>query len=118
MAKEYIEREAEDYWCECCCNFDKENVGMDGTATCKLTGCLAYCQEYGGNCKGFKVPAADVEKVRHARFKWGHQNGQYGIWCTDCGAGWVDSENAELIAKTHDYCPKCGAKMDGKGEGE
>lgn len=61
-------------------------------------------------------PAADVVEVRHAQFEWGYQNGQYGIWCTDCGAGWVDSENAEWIAREHDYCPKCGAKMDGKGE--
>ena len=63
-----------------------------------------------------KAPAADVVEVRHARFKWGYQNGQYGIWCTNCGAGWVDSENAEWIAHEHDYCPKCGGKMDGKGE--
>ena len=64
------------------------------------------------------APTADVVEVRHERFKWGYQNGQYGIWCAHCGAGWVDSENAEWIAREHDYCPKCGAKMDGKGEGE
>ena len=63
-------------------------------------------------------PTADVVEVRHARFKWGYQNGQYGIWCTNCGAGWTDSENAEWIAHEHDFCPKCGAKMDGKGECE
>ena len=60
-----------------------------------------------------EIPAADVVEVRHERFEWGYQNGQYGIWCTNCGAGWVDSENAEWIAREHDYCPKCGAKMDG-----
>ena len=59
------------------------------------------------------APAADVVEVRHARFEWGFQNGQYGIWCTNCGAGWVDSENAEWIAQEHQYCPNCGAKMDG-----
>lgn len=64
------------------------------------------------------IPPADVVEVRHERFEWGYQNGQYGIWCTNCGAGWTDSENAEWIAHEHDYCPKCGAKMDGKGEGE
>lgn len=64
------------------------------------------------------IPTSDVVEVRHERFYWGYQNGQYGIWCTNCGAGWVDSENAEWIAHEHDYCPKCGAKMDGKGEGE
>ena len=72
-------------------------------------------KEFG--CDDFKA-TADVAEVRHARFKWGYQNGQYGIWCTGCGAGWVDRGNAEWIALEHDYCPKCGAKMDGKGEGE
>lgn len=61
-----------------------------------------------------RQPAADVVEVRHERFEWGYRNGQYGIWCTNCGAGWVDSENAEWIAHEHDYCPKCGAKIDGK----
>ena len=61
------------------------------------------------------APAADVVEVVHARFEWGFQNGQYGIWCTNCGAGWVNSENAEWIAQEHNYCPKCGAKMDRKG---
>ena len=68
-------------------------------------------------CRQF-INKADVVEVRHAQFKWGYQNGQYGIWCTNCGTGWRDSENAEWIAREHDYCPNCGAKMDGKGEGE
>ena len=61
-----------------------------------------------------KQPTADVVEVRHARFEWGYQNGQYGIWCTDCGAGWVNSENDEWIAQEHKYCPNCGARMDEK----
>lgn len=62
---------------------------------------------------GMKIntPTADVVEVRHGDWKWGHQSGQYGIWCTNCGAGWTDSENAEWIAHEHDYCPKCGADM-------
>ena len=54
-------------------------------------------------------------KERRARWKWGYSEiGHYGIWCTDCGSGWVESEQCELIAYSHDYCPKCGAKMDKK----
>ncbi|MBE6745857.1 MAG: hypothetical protein E7558_00185 [Ruminococcaceae bacterium] len=60
------------------------------------------------------IPAADVVEIRHEQWKWGYRNGQYGIWCTNCGAGWVNSENTEWIALEHDYCPKCGAKMDKK----
>ena len=109
---EYIEREAEDYWCERCCNFDKENVGMDATAVCKLTGCLAYCQEYGGNCKGFNIPAADVVEVRHG--EWGKKPWMdtYQHWCPLCLATVrVSPQSVE-----YKYCPYCGAKMDGKGE--
>lgn len=50
--------EIEAHWCESCCNFG--HPGMDGMAVCALTGTLAYCQEYGGNCIGFNVPPTDI----------------------------------------------------------
>ena len=46
--------------CEYCCNFDKEHVGPDGTALCKLTMTLAYCEEYGGNCMFYNVPKEQI----------------------------------------------------------
>ena len=52
--------EAEKYWCENCCNWDKEHVQMDGYAKCKLTGTLCFCQESGKDCKCFNVPAENV----------------------------------------------------------
>lgn len=52
--------EAEKYWCENCCNWDKEQVQMDGYANCKLTGTLAYSQESGKECKCFNMPAENV----------------------------------------------------------
>ena len=91
--KEYIEREAllkSDDWQSLKSDFDKARAHI-----------IILGQ-----------PAPDVVEVVHARFEWGYQNGQYGIWCTNCGAGWVNSENAEWIAQEHNYCPKCGAKMD------
>ena len=39
-------------------------------------------------------------------------NGQWGYYCSICSASFV-GVNAEWIAKEHDYCPKCGAKMKG-----
>lgn len=59
-----------------------------------------------------QMPSADVVEVVHASWVWGKVCGSKGYCCTNCGAGFV-GENAEWIAKEHDYCPKCGAKMDG-----
>ena len=46
--------------CEYCCNFDKEHIGMDGTALCKLTMTLAYAEDYGGNCMFYNVPKEKI----------------------------------------------------------
>lgn len=55
----------------------------------------------------------EAEPPRHrARWQWGRMCGQYGIYCSHCRAGWVRSENVELIAAGHNYCPKCGARME------
>ena len=63
------------------------------------------------------IPSADVVEVVHASWVWGKVCGSKGYCCTNCGAGFV-GENAEWIAKEHDYCPKCGAKMDGERKSE
>ncbi len=52
--------ELEKYWCENCCNFDKGHIQMDGSAKCKLTGTMVYCEESGKECKCFNVPAENV----------------------------------------------------------
>lgn len=54
-----------------------------------------------------KLPAFDVVPVRHG--KW-VSDGDGGIYCSEC------NRRPTLLAQT-DYCPKCGAKMDG-GEKE
>lgn len=60
------------------------------------------------------TPAADVAPVKHAQWAYCKLHGQSGYYCSECGTGFADiNPNAELIAKSHDYCPKCGAKMDG-----
>ena len=52
--------EAEKYWHENCCNWDKDFPSTDGYARCKLTGTLAFAQESGKECKCFNVPAENV----------------------------------------------------------
>lgn len=56
----------------------------------------------------------DVAEVVHASWEWCKANGRFGYYCTNCKAGFSHSPMAKLIALSHDYCPKCGAKMDGK----
>ncbi len=66
MAERFTEEQMdyiEDHWCERCCNFDRSHVGVDGTAVCALTGTLAWCQEYGGDCIGFNRPAEQLKKL-------------------------------------------------------
>ena len=52
------------------------------------------------------APAADVVEVRH------------GVW-KDTVTGYVCSVcRSHEMTKRFLYCPNCGAKMDGKGDGE
>ena len=58
------------------------------------------------------APAADVAEVRHGRWvkiQFAGEPTTFGYRCSEC-------------ILTNDiytsYCPWCGAKMDGKGEGE
>lgn len=56
------------------------------------------------------LPAADVVPARHGRW--------YGDTCTSCNLPWNYNmtQNAEdwgYFDPMPDYCPNCGAKMDG-----
>lgn len=53
-----------------------------------------------------RIPAADVEPVRHGR--WGNKKGGFFEFaaCSFCG------EEAPTAGITPNYCPNCGAKMD------
>lgn len=63
MQNEMRDRQVLEYpekMCEYCCNFDKEHIGMDCTALCKLTMTLAYAEDYGGNCMFYNVPKEQI----------------------------------------------------------
>ena len=58
-----------------------------------------------------KTPAADVVPVRHGM--WEKQSGLYS--CSECGTTCPYDVQADVIEYwTCNYCPNCGAKMDGK----
>lgn len=55
----------------------------------------------------------DQEDLRpKGSWEFGVKRGASGYWCSNCESGFT-GENAKWIAKEHDYCPKCGAKMEG-----
>jgi hypothetical protein len=56
------------------------------------------------------MPTVDAVPLRHG--KWvDDSNGIEGAWnyCSVCGEQAID---------LYDYCPNCGALMDGKGDGD
>ena len=61
------------------------------------------------------IPAADVSPVRHGHWKEeeGWSPDDYYYTCSFCGEDYVT-----IDGRTPDYnfCPHCGAKMDGDGE--
>lgn len=60
------------------------------------------------------VPTADVAPVVHGRdvYKW-HKEGHCEFKCSVCGAWAGIIEGGTLDGVDFDYCPNCGAKMDG-----
>lgn len=63
-----------------------------------------------------EIPAADVVEVRHGRWIWGAQDFECGKSheCSVCG-GFIDYYHGG--ADDYNYCPNCGAKMDGERKG-
>lgn len=65
------------------------------------------------------LPAVDAEPVRHA--KWVHKTDSLGNKIDVCSAceeeavGY-DGHHGDYITVPTDYCPHCGAKMDGGNE--
>lgn len=60
------------------------------------------------------APAADVAPVRHGRWdnsgRYTFPSGAVAVRCTNCGCALTESEYRMF---NWNYCPVCGAKMDG-----
>ena len=55
-----------------------------------------------------KIPAADVAPVVHGEWEWRELYGEHGLMlcCSNCR----ETEGANM---RFEYCPHCGARMDG-----
>ena len=56
------------------------------------------------------APTVDAVPVVHGR--WHEFEATDGIVCSECGRAWNIIDNC---TETFNYCPNCGAKMDGDG---
>ena len=56
------------------------------------------------------APTVDAVEVVHGR--WIEDTATDMIACTECGHAWNIIDNC---TETFNYCPNCGAKMDGDG---
>ena len=60
------------------------------------------------------IPAADVAPVVHGRWddsgRYTFPGGSTAVRCTNCGCALTESE---YRLNNWNYCPVCGAKMDG-----
>ena len=72
----------------------------------------AYCAGWNGLLGLIeKAPTVDVAPVAHGRWESRH-----GSWyCTNCGRGYKIKFGVAPACK-HNYCPNCGAKMDGDSD--
>ena len=52
------------------------------------------------------IPSADVAPVRHGR--WNDSLARITPYCSACG------HSHRCLIRTPNYCPNCGAKMDGE----
>lgn len=96
---EYIEREA--YYQQ----INNLSKGKHGVYCAAINDCMNALDEQ---------PAADAVEVRHG--KWvsasKKQGVNIGMKCSLCGSR---IKYSEFFNGNHNYCHKCGAKMDGKG---
>lgn len=74
-----------------------------------------YADAYNDLAEDFyRIPAADVAPVRHGRWddsgRYTFPSGAVAVRCTNCGCALTESEHRLY---NWNYCPVCGAKMDG-----
>ena len=60
----------------------------------------------------------DAVEVVHGRWKVSRESEiSRNVWCTACGKDFYMHRKGELQIDKMPYCPNCGAKMDGDGNG-
>ena len=97
---------------------EKEYIDLEETVTTLKRNSQKYFSSFH---KGYvqaiedlaDIPAAKVSPVRHGRWIEECEESLYS--CSACGAEWVTIEGTPK-ENDMDFCPHCGANMDGDGE--
>ena len=83
---------------------------VDGLTFAVLKAVMAYIED---------VPCEDVTRIRHECWddsrRWSFLDGTPAVRCTGCGACLTEEEYKENV---WNFCPVCGAKMDGGDDDE
>lgn len=58
------------------------------------------------------LPAADVAEVKHGKWIWLADCANEGLYCSNCHV--KISDHRSVKKKLSNYCPNCGAKMEGE----
>ena len=70
------------------------------------------------NNKAKQAPTVDAVEVVHGQWKTSRESEiSRNVWCTACGKDFYMHRKGELQIDKMPYCPNCGAKMDGDGDG-
>lgn len=87
---------------------------------CKKVGRVIVKNEQGHLCRVFYMVEDDEEPVRHGRWIGtefdGYADGLpvYDVYeCSECGMEYDSTDDGEI---THNYCPNCGARMNGESD--
>ena len=75
--------------------------------------CNTYCdhgEEYSPNLS--KIPTADVVEVKHGEFYLIDECSNEGVYCSVCHKKVYKIYYGNIKVMSN-YCPNCGAKMDG-----
>ena len=59
------------------------------------------------------APTVDAVEVVHGRWYWKPDNNRNNSWTLTCSV----CESQDGTCESYNYCPNCGAKMDGDGNG-
>ncbi len=81
-----------------------------GTSTATYSDyCNGYCDARQVDLDAIDAaPTIEAEPVRHGRWNYRHEDDW--CYCTACG---TDAEGSDGECLETDYCPHCGARMDG-----